>query len=558
MMQLSGRGKVIVMRDAKPTGRAAWVFAGQLVAMLVIFRALDLLITEMAALPAAAYEDSVIVQHLPLRWWRVMHARLTWWHLGAVLALGVVAAVAAARWRAGVALRRAAQVLSPWDAVEDGRALRLLVVAITGITAWTLSSYPRNLYVDQLHLTDRLLLLGCWIGIAWRPIFVLPYAVLATAIAGQFGAPLGFITWTEMGVLLRLPALVAAYWMVRAASHERRSDLLIFGWCCLVAVTYWTSGLGKLRTDWFAHPHVALLMVGAHGSGWLASIDAATIARTTEWLDRLARPLMLLTLLLECGALVMLWRRWSLVGFLVLATLFHVGVFAMTGICFWKWVMADAFLLLYLLRGDRLARLSIFTPPRFAMSVAVIAAGPLWMRAENLTWFDTPLTYSLQVEGVDRRGATHALPAGFFRPFSDALALGTFAQVSAYPQLTRGMGVTTDPDVAAALVAARSPRDVFAIEERFGRMRTDSGAIRAFDTFVARIARRAQCAQRRDPLLLRLFGAPRHLWTTPLHESLPCDVSLATVRVFEQTRFYDGSAVRIIRRRVLREITIVE
>jgi hypothetical protein len=41
---------------------------------------------------------------------------------------------------------------------------------------------------------------------------------------------------------------------------------------------------------------------------------------------------------------------------------FHLGAFAMTGIFFWKWILVDAMLLVFLLRGKRLATLKLFTP----------------------------------------------------------------------------------------------------------------------------------------------------------------------------------------------------
>ena len=134
----------------------------------------------------------------------------------------------------------------------------------------------------------------------------------------------------------------------------------------------------------------------------------------------------------------------------------------MTGIFFWKWILVDAMVLAFLLTGHRLARLSIFTPGLFAFSVAAILASPLWAPSENLTWFDTPLTYSLDFEAVDARGASHVLPAGFFRPYSDAIVLRPAGVPSPQPRLTAGMGVTMDRSLAEALVSARSPEAVFA------------------------------------------------------------------------------------------------
>jgi hypothetical protein len=343
---------------------------------------------------------------------------------------------------------------------------------------------------------------------------------------------------------------------VRALINERRSDLFIFGWCCLLATTYWTSGLGKLRVEWFTHSHLDLLLLGANANGWLSFVDPATVHRAAELLSHLAGPLMLLTLVLECGALIIAWRRWSLVGFLLLAIIFHLGAFAITGIFFWKWILCDAFLLAYLLRGQRLARLLIFTPAHLAVSVAAIFAGPLWVSSENLTWFDTPLTYSIRLEGVDTLGTTHELPAGFFRPYTDALVLGTFPYLAPNAQLTQAMGVTKDRQLAESLEAARSAAEVLALEATAGARRVDPAGSAAFDEFVSRHAARARCRADREPSILRVFGAPRHLWTFPLQESLPCRVALVSVRVFELTSFFDGTSTRLIRRQLLRTIDV--
>jgi hypothetical protein len=265
---------------------------------------------------------------------------------------------------------------------------------------------------------------------------------------------------------------------------------------------------------------------------------------------------MLFTLLVECGSLVMLFRRWTLVGFFILAAAFHLGAFAMTGIFFWKWILVDAMLLTYLLTGHRLVRLSMFTPGRFALSVGAILASPVWVPSENLTWFDTPLTYSLELEGVDSRGGVHTLPAGFFRPYGDAIVLGPAGTAPPHPKLTRGMGVTMDRSVAEALEGARSPDSVLAIEQTRGTVRVDSAATAALDDFVRRYAENARCSSQRDPLFLRIVGVPRHLWTFPLDADLPCGAQLERVRVFERTTFFDGTQLRMIRRLLLREIVV--
>jgi hypothetical protein len=539
-----------------PASRPTLAFAGTFLGVLVAFRALDVLVARLGQLPASAYAESLFLDDLIGRWAHLIASRAPSWLLVAVAGVVVAAIVVDARRLGGAGRRRLAALFGGWNELDEGNALRWLVLGVTGVATLALSCYARNLYLDQLHVADRLVIVVLWVAIAWRPIFALPFAVAATAVAGQFVVPLGFISWTEMGVVLRFPVLVAAFWIVRTVTRRRQSDVFVFAWCCLLAATYWTSGLGKLRVGWLTHPHVHLLLLGAYANGWLSSLDPKTVERAARVIASLAWPLMLFTLVVECGSLVMLWRRWTLVGFFVLAGVFHLGAFAMTGIFFWKWILIDGMLLVYLLRGRRLTRMPIFTGERFAMSVVAILASPVWVPSENLTWFDTPLTYSLEFQGIDARGAVHALPAGFFRPYSEAIVLGASGATPPHPKLTRGMGVTMDRTLASVLESARSADAVFAIERTRGSVRADSAASAAFDDFVGTYAAHARCATERDPLLLRVIGVPRHLWTLPLDAALPCDVRLERVRVVERTTFFDGTALRVVRRIPLREIAV--
>ena len=543
------------MRAQPPSSRGTLAFAATVVAVLAGFRVADLAIARLGQLPAAAYRDSVFLDDLVLRWSRLLFGGGRVWIVVAAAVLLVVAAALDARWQGGAGWRRFATLVAGWSEVDDARALRWLVVGVTGVAAWALSCYARNLYVDRLHVVDRVVVLALWLAIAWRPLFVFPFAIAATAVAGQFFVPLGFISWTEMGVLLRFPVLFGVFWIVRALTGRRESDLFIFAWCCLLAATYWASGLGKLRIGWLTHPHVHLLLLGAYANGWLAHLEPAAVERIARAIAAAALPLMLFTLLVECGSILLLWRRQSLVWFLALATAFHLGAFAMTGIFFWKWMLVDGMLLAYLLHDRRLARLQVFGPRLLAVSVVAIAAHPLWAPSENLTWFDTPLTYSFEFEGIDARGASHRLPAGFFRPYGDAIVLGPAGAPSAQAKLTQAMGVTMQKSLADSLEAARQPDDVFSVERARGVPRVDP-ATAAFDDFIGAYAANARCGRERDPLILRVAGVPRHLWTFPLDADLRCGVRLTSVRVFERTTFFTGDSLRVIRRVPVREISV--
>ena len=536
---------------AEVEARPFVAFAGEVVASLVVYMLLERVLVGLGRLPPDAYERAFFSQEIVSRSVRLLRARVPLVMLAAGLAALALAVVAVAR---SAERGRVLGIFSGWRELDEGVALRWLIGAATGIAVWTLAAYPYNAYFDRVHLADRLILVALWAALLWRPVFTLPFAAVASAIAHQFQIPLASYSWTEMELLVRIPIMLGAFWIVRSLVRDRRADTFVFLLCCLIAVTWWSSGWGKVRMGWITHPHIDFLLAGAYANGWLAFMDAGTVARMADIVAGLRIPLMVATLIVECGALFLLWRRWSLPLFLGLTSTFHLGAFALTGIFFWKWLLIDLSFLLFLFQGRRLTRLRIFSRAQFALAVVIILANGVWISARNLSWFDTPLTYVIRLEGVDADGGTHALPAGFFRPYSETFVLETFPYLSPYAQLTGPMGVTQSRETADALLAATAPEDIFALERTRARSRYDAERSARFDEFVARWMRASNRDGAREALLR--ISAPRHLWTFPVDADRDALGRILEVRVVEVTNYYDGRALREIRRRTLRTIDL--
>ncbi len=189
-----------------------------------------------------------------------------------------------------------------------------------------------------------------------------------------------------MELQVRIPILFGAFWIVRSLVGERRADLFVFLLSCLIAATWWASGWGKVRIGWITHPHIDLLLLGAHANGWLGFLESDAAVRIAHVVAAVRIPLMIFTLVVECGALLILWRRWSLPAFLVLTSTLHIGAFALTGIFFWKWILIDLAFLTFLLHRRRVERLRIFSFAHFALADALILGSRAWVAARNLTF----------------------------------------------------------------------------------------------------------------------------------------------------------------------------
>jgi len=168
-----------------------------------------------------------------------------------------------------------------------------------------------------------------------------------------------------------------------------------------------------------------------------------------------------------------------------------------------------------------------------------------------------------EVEGVGN-GPIAALVDAFDRSFGITIRIRDYHEhaMSADTNATAAAYVSVDVDDETlwgvglhSSIATASLRAVINGVNRAQAAREAlAAATAAFDDFVGSYAGNARCTSERDPLVLRVIGVPRHLWTFPLDAELPCGVRLERVRVFERTTFFDGAQLRLIRRVLLREI----
>ena len=512
---------------------------------LVLFAVLEPAVRGLGRLPIDAYERPFFLSGLPAR-----VAYLATERAPLALSLAAIVLVAIPVFASG--RRFLGRLFQSWSALSDGVGLCWFVAALTAIAAWTFSTHAYNSFFDQTHLLDRLILLGLWALLVWRPVFALPFALVLMATVNQLALPLGVYSWTEVDLLIRIPILFGSFWIVRSFTRSDDATTFLFLFCCMLAATYWASGWGKIETGWIRHPYIDFLLIGAWASGWLAFLEAESIAGIAQTMARFNVPLMLFTLIAECGAILFLWRRRMLLGLLGAWIAFHLVAFALSGIFFWKWILVEIAFLTFLLRGRRLDRLAFFTPVHFGLSVLLILGSPFWMDPVSLTWFDTPLTYATRLEAIGASGASYSLHAGHFKPHAEVLTLGPFHYLSPYQHLTGGMGVTNNADLAAELATARQPQEIYDMEARLGSVRYDPAQSARFDEFVARYLR----VLNRGPGIPFRGLAPRHLWSYPRAGTWEGQEPIVSLRVLEITVFYDGGTVREIRHRLLRTIDV--
>ncbi len=441
-----------------------------------------------------------------------------------------------------------------WTAFEQYRRTRALAGILAALIAWTCALYDFNAYAGQAHLADRALVIALALAVWAHPAFLLPLLALAHGLLWQFDYPLTWqFSWEEINMPLRvLAVLCVAAFVPRVAGLRTRHVLGAV--LCVVAASYLSSAIGKLRIDWLAMPTLQYLPLGGFTHGWLRQAGVAALQNVIAALSVAAVPLMVATLMLELGsAFVLCWRRGALM-FLAGIIAFHGGVLLLTGIAFWHWMIVSGLLIAFLLTPAPDRATALF-PRRAKLLYALLVFGAvLLFRPMPLAWHDTRVLYVYELEGIDASGARTTLPPDSFTPFEDIFAFGNFGYLNRATRLTgQVMGAAADTAQARAVNGARTPEAVFAAERKFGQAHFDAGLSAGFDSLVQRVVMRLN-ASGGEAAPWATARAPRHLWTTLGRASV--NTPITRVRVHMLTWLYDDEQLRMIRDEIVREVTI--
>lgn len=452
-----------------------------------------------------------------------------------------------------------------WAAIDPQKRTRWFIWIVAGIFAWAFSTYDVNLFYDQSHWLDRLLLIGLWIGLFFHPMALMPFLVLVVAIGTQQHYPLpeGPWTWPDKRLPLDILCSFAAYTLVRAVLGDRLKPFLpplLF--LCVIGWTYGHAAinkalLGEHLYSWVLHDDLGNLLVSSYlNNGWLRGLGDDGIISFAHVLHAIKVPLALATLLVELSGFALV-IRWKLTrALLPLFFLFHLGVLSCSGIFFWKWMIVDGCLLwlLWRLRKDAeetgepaaATRVDFFKPRVTALAVAIMFAARFYFELVPFAWFDTKLTNYFEIYGVAERGQRYRLEPRFFAPYDIHIVQSRHYQAVQDTVLVGTFGSTLDWRVAEALEHA-SKETLPELHRRYGQRWTHRHFAFGFFEFVRRYVVNAQRRGGRRSIV-SWIAPPFHFQHGTADDAFDFQERLMGVEIEFREYLYDGERIELTRK----------
>ena len=441
-----------------------------------------------------------------------------------------------------------------WDIFsQHSRQLRVLAFAAALILAWNFAFYPYNLYLDQPHYLDRLLLLGFSLLVLLSPAFI-PIFVFWTIVMGsQFAVPLVGYSWTDKIVVVRVLIVFAAFFLLRIAGL-RRSHFLFPVTLSLIASHYFIPGVAKLKLGWLFENKVQHLLMSGYSNGWLHCLGEDRLVALAKFLEEGGLLLAAATLLIEVGAIAILFGKRLSVLLLSSFVVLHLAIFAASGIFFWKWILLDLTCLVLLLRLDNHSLGIIYSRQSIFLSLALILFSGFIFHPPRLAWYDTRLNDLFEWDAVGVSGTVYLVDESQMAPFDLIFAQGRFWYLTRDKMLVGTYGSTASLALATALGQIQSASEIELLESDLGAVRFNERRKADFEAFTRIFFRNMNAGKGKKAFWP---SAPRHIWTWRCNDALyQGQEPITEVRGRHVRTFWDGKGVRRLSNKVILTVAV--
>lgn len=471
-----------------------------------------------------------------------------------------------------------------------GLPVRLLIDVVVGLLTWKHVTQDVDVVVGDSLIRERLLLVGLAVLSHFFPFFLLPWLFLLLH---------SFAGWTHHGtlpvrlVMMVLGTLALVVLPSKLAPEHALSGRFGVNEAFLVLLVachvshYVIPALGKMRLgsrpwSWVLENRLHAVSAGAYSWGWARFLPEKKAVAVLRALAPLDRPLQLLTLLLEFGAVFVLFHELAFYEIVAGLIGMHLVIFLTTGILFWEWMIVDATLCetVHLL-GPESASL-VFSPQAGLACLAIVflfpARGKLW-RPVWLAWWDTPFTARVHWEVVGKSGKAYELyndqlcpherlygrVHGYFLVDEPLITyhLGQVypVEVSEHHKKSRVEFETYEADeLRDAVFATRGDRAALvALKAKHGAVRRDRTEEREHVRYLRRFLRAVARGERKHvlPRALRFLKAPGGQYYS--WGALPAYRGQEPAKIlrfrFRET-FFDGERFVEVSDRVVREVVL--
>lgn len=310
-----------------------------------------------------------------------------------------------------------------WKFFKVSRVFRLLLLATALIFVYNnaLSSY--NYFTEQWYFIERSLLLLSAILVYYTPLAMLVYLPVLFLSFASFNFPFDSFSITDKLLpytILTFTLCSSMMFLIssRVNKNIRYERMWLLGCLIIVCCSYLSPVLMKVKIspnyfDWFLVEDFTLAFRQYLARGWLLDLNSKYVDSIKQILESFQVPFLLFAFIIEFLGLFLFFKRRYSIFILVLFILLNTGVFFLSAIFFWKWIVFNALLIVYLHKEK----------PAFnfgnSLSMIVICIlfslfSPLFPK---LGWYSIPYSLNYKLKVIDLKDVEEQVQGKDMAPF---------------------------------------------------------------------------------------------------------------------------------------------
>ncbi|NUP10444.1 MAG: hypothetical protein HOW73_30710 [Polyangiaceae bacterium] len=440
-----------------------------------------------------------------------------------------------------------------WEDWEHGKALRLWIMAVIFMLAWSGSTFPFNHYLNRGHFLDRGTLVAL-AALSWRYPIMVPLAVRWAIVMIKES----YIPIPQDDFDFRAPAefvIVFGIFVWASASRSFKPIHFMIVGIGSFASYYYSAGLAKWNFgpphSWLLENHVSNMSVAAYVRGWMTFIPEETYMKLIGVSHKLDTALQGFTLFVELGSLVAFFlhpriTRWWFLGLFLL----NFGIFMMTGVCFWKWFFVSVSGFVWCGRVGRplVEKMHELKLPLVLGIVSIYYCNErIWFYPQtHVVWYDSAIMENYEMYAVGESGRKYLIGPNYFGPSDMHWAQGNLCYATESQRALTGIyGNTGNYSTMKRLNEFDKPEQGLAMQRR-GRICHDDKRLRKYENFVQTVFGNINRNGGKKHKWLRLIGRPTHIWVFPRHpdtELFAEQEKVVAVELWQTVAYHHGDKI---------------
>ncbi len=313
------------------------------------------------------------------------------------------------------------RVTNKWSNYENENIIKIFLFIISFSIFWKASFLDYNYYLNSDLIILKLSIIISAILIFYKPFFVFIFLILSLIMWYSTLIPFGSFGWTGIRPGYEILMLFIIFIMLKRVRNIHTNIFILLA-IALHTSNYFIPGIAKIEIspngwEWAFFNNLNNLFISSYANGWLNFLDENLIIKIAHLLDNIEVVIMLATIIIQIGALFLLYSRKISVIFFIAFELLHIGILIAAGLFFFSWIIVNLGFIYLVKNLPKESLAFLYSKNTFKIFIIVVLFSSLYYKPVPLGWWDAKVHTIYDFYAINENDEKIKLNRNEFAPY---------------------------------------------------------------------------------------------------------------------------------------------